>query len=157
MHRALVGRSNGRSGPMYLYRFSFSSYSFGTKKLFVRKKLPGACHADDVAYVFKMILFKVPKKSTNEWKTIERMCGCFTQFARTGNPNHDVIAPIYWEPVELSHNDVGQPVYKCLNIDDEISLIEMPELERMHLWDKLYDELRSYSHQQNMIPRTNGE
>lgn len=95
---------------------------------------------------------KVPKKSSKEWKTIERMCECFTQFARTGNPNHDVIAPVKWEPVQVSHNDAGQPVYKCLDIDDEIRFIEMPELDRMYLWDRLYDELKR--HKEAITART---
>lgn len=142
MHRVVINRAKTSTAPTYLYRFSFSSFSFGTKKLFVGKNVTGACHADDVSYVFKTILSKVPKRSTREWKTIERMCECFTMFALTGNPNNDVIAPLTWAPIELSHNDAGQPLYKCLDINEDISFIETPELERMLFWEKLHQELK---------------
>lgn len=154
MHRAVINRAETSSAPTYLYRFSFSSFTFGTKKFFVKKKVPGACHADDVSYVFKTMISKVPRQSSMEWKTIERMCECFTMFALTGNPNNDVIAPLTWEPIELSHNDAGEPVYKCLNINDDISFIETPELERMHFWEKLYNELKCY--QSNSISSIDG-
>lgn len=155
MHNAIVNRLESCSAPTYLYRFSFSSYRYGTKKLFVGKKVPGACHVDDVSYVFKTMIASVPKRSTKEWKTIERTCECFTTFARTGNPNNNVIAPIKWEPIELGHNDVGEPIYKCLDINDDISFIESPELERMHFWDKLHQDMKF--HEQNVVSDTDKE
>lgn len=155
MHRALVNRVENSNAPTYLYRFSFSSYTFGTKKFFVGKKVSGAAHADDVSFVFKTVVSNVPAQSSKEWKTIERMCECFTQFARTGNPNNDVIAPIKWEPVQLSHNDGGKPVYKCLDINDDVSFIAMPELDRMHFWDNLHEELKCY--EQNIMSVINGQ
>lgn len=149
MHRAVVSRARNSNAPTYLYRFSFSSYKFGTKKFFVRKKVPGACHADDFSYVFKTVVSKVPKPSTNEWKTIERMCECFTTFARTGDPNNNVIAPTKWEPIKLNHIDADEPVYKCLDINNDVSFIITPELDRMHFWDQIYQEFKS--HEQNAI------
>lgn len=142
LHRAIMNRVKYSTAPTYVYRFSFSSYTFGTKKFFVSKKVPGACHADDISYVFKTVVSNVPKRSSQEWKTIERMCECLTSFARTGNPNNDVIAPVKWEPVNLSYTSDAEPIYKCIDINDDVSFMEMPELERLHFWDRLHQDLK---------------
>lgn len=97
----------------------------------------GACHADDCSYLFKNLFSHVPHRASPEWKTIEQMCECWTQFARTGNPNNDIIAPVEWKPIVL--NEKGDKhVYKCLNFSNDISFMDMPELERLNFWDDLY-------------------
>lgn len=98
----------------------------------------GACHGDDMAYIFKNLIVPVPARTSMEWKTIERMCECWAQFARTGDPNNDIIAPIDWKPVELTGKDADKRAYKCLNIANDVSFIDVPDLERMHFWDNLY-------------------
>lgn len=77
-----------------------------------------------------------PPRNSDEWKTIERMCESFTNFARTGNPNNEFIAPIQWDPVVLEGSDKNK--YKCLNISKEVSFIDWPELDRMQFWDHIY-------------------
>lgn len=97
----------------------------------------GVCHADDMAYYFKSTYSGLlPSHSSDEWKTIERMTESFTSFAKTGDPNNDVIAPIQWKPVTLEKKD-NRNVYKCLNIAKEVSFVDSPEIDRMHYWDKL--------------------
>lgn len=100
----------------------------------------GACHADDCSYIFKNILVTgVPAQNTDEWKTIERMCACWTSFARTGNPNNDIIAPVQWEPVAFdSKSNELENIYKCLNIANEVSYVDLPEYDRMQYWDEMY-------------------
>lgn len=162
-HRAILARVNSNSAATYLYRFNFDSYAFSlTKKIFAGKnaegklfhtqiaanrrqqinlnclQFAGACHADDCSYIFKNLFSHVPARNTTEWKTIERMCECWTQFARTGNPNNDVIAPVEWKPIELNEKAADKIVYKCLNFANDVSLIDAPELERLHFWDDLY-------------------
>lgn len=83
----------------------------------------------------------MPSQSTDEWKTIDRMCECFTSFARTGDPNNEVIAPVQWEPVTLKKNDKGVTQYKCLNMSNDVTFIDAPELDRMHYWDNIYKKL----------------
>lgn len=57
----------------------------------------------------------------------------WTQFAATGNPNCDQIKPITWEPV----TDASKP-YDCINIAEELSIIELPETKRIEFWDSLF-------------------
>lgn len=83
----------------------------------------------------------MPSNHTDEWKTIDRMCACFTEFAKTGNPNNGVIAPVEWDPVTLNKNERGINSYKCLNVNKEITFIDSPELDRMQYWDNVYKKL----------------
>lgn len=77
--------------------------------------------------------------TSDEWKTIERMCESFTAFARTGDPNNEFIDN-QWKPVALEINDKNQNKYKCLNIAKEVSFIDWPELDRMQYWDHIYKQ-----------------
>lgn len=161
-HRSILARAKDYSAATYLYRFNFDSPAFSlTKKLLVGKNVQGrhcmqyeqksvilnspifsgACHGDDLSYLFRNVLAGVPSRTSNEWKTIDRMCACWTQFARTGNPNNETIAPFLWKPVELvATNTVRVSTYKCLNFAEDISVIDVPELERLHFWDDLYEQ-----------------
>lgn len=138
MHQTIMARLKSHSASTYMLRFNFdSSYSF-TKTMFAGRNVPGVCHADDMAYYFKSVYSGLlPSQSSDEWKTIERMTESFTSFAKTGDPNNGVIAPIQWQPVALDKKD-NRNAYKCLNISKEVSFIESPEIGRMHYWDRLF-------------------
>lgn len=101
----------------------------------------GVCHGDDISFYFKSTFTGSPSQNSDEWKTIDRMCSCFTAFAKTGDPNNDVIAPVQWEPVTLKKHDKGTSTYKCLNMAKEITFIDSPELDRMQYWDNIYKKL----------------
>lgn len=104
--------------------------------------LAGACHGDDCSYYFRTASCGPdPHEGTNEWKTIERMCEIFSTFASVGDPNNKFIAPIHWQPVVNETADQTSYKYKCLNVSNEVSYIEWPDLERMQFWDKVYNEL----------------
>lgn len=103
--------------------------------------ISGVCHGDDCSYYFRSILAGPdPPKNSNEWKTIERMCELVTTFAATGNPNNDKIAPVQWAPITLETSDTIENKYKCLNVSNEVSFIDWPELERMQHWDQIYKQ-----------------
>lgn len=78
----------------------------------------------------------MPSSNTDGWKTIERLCTSFTEFARSGDPNNDTIAPVQWKPVTLD----DQKLYKCLNMAKEVSFVDMPEHDRMLYWDSIYKQ-----------------
>lgn len=101
----------------------------------------GVCHGDDFAYYFRSVMSgSDPPNGSKEWNTIERMCHWLTSFAKTNDPNNDVIAPVQWKPLAIETlND--KPQYKCLNIADDVSFIDLPEMERMHFWDEVYNKL----------------
>jgi hypothetical protein len=62
----------------------------------------------------------------------------FTSFAATGNPNSNLVGAdmenVVWEPV-----DSQQPPFKCLNFDENLSYINLPETQRLAIWNELYE------------------
>lgn len=56
----------------------------------------------------------------------------WTQFATTGNPNGGEVKGPKWEPLKS-----GEPI-RCLNIDEELSFIELPEMKRIQFWNSIY-------------------
>lgn len=83
------------------------------------------------------------EKESDEWNTMDRMCEIFTTFARVGNPNNQLTAPIQWEPVTFGASDASEHSYKCLNVSNELSYIDWPEFERMPFWDEIYQQFSS--------------
>lgn len=79
-----------------------------------------------------------PPRNSEEWKTMERMVGSFTAFAKTGDPNNEALGPVNWEPVALETSEKNSYRYKCLNVSNNVTFIDVPELERMQYWDRLY-------------------
>lgn len=58
----------------------------------------------------------------------------WTSFATNGHPNDD----------SMKYNGVWEPIlakkpFKCLNIADELKFIDLPESERMDIWDAIYE------------------
>lgn len=82
----------------------------------------------------------VPHRGSREWKIIDRMCETWAQFAKTGDPNNEAIAPVKWEALNENHENKNTPhsSHKCLNIDDEIEFIGVPAHERLLFWDEFY-------------------
>lgn len=78
-----------------------------------------------------------------EYDIRQRMTSIFATFARNGNPNNEIIAQEYWEPLQSPAIDytTGEPIYTVLDIADNLRQIQLPEKERMYFWDCLYTNL----------------
>lgn len=134
IYRSLVIRINvEKPAPTFLYRFNFDSPTFNAYKvLMCGKGVKGVCHADDLSYLFHNALGFVA--GADELKTIERMVDIWTKFAQDGNPNCSALGELKWE----SSSGKKTP-FKCLNISNELSIIDLPESKRMAFWDSLYE------------------
>lgn len=76
----------------------------------------------------------------------------WTEFARTGNPNGEQTRQlVQWDPVQP-----GEPL-RCLNLSQELTYVEMPELDRMHFWDSLYEKQTANRRQSAAADADNGE
>ncbi len=163
-HRLILSRIANQSAPTYLLRFSFESNFNLAKKFIVGRNVPGeerstslkknialksicsffssgVCHCDDLAYYFRSFMsHSIPPKDSAEWKMIDRMCNILTTFTHTGNPNNTTLSPVQWTPIALVTNENGDVEYKCLNISNEVSFIDYPELKRMHHWEQIYKQ-----------------
>ncbi|XP_053969299.1 esterase B1 [Anastrepha ludens] len=125
--------------PLYLYRFDFDSEELPHPYRIFRfgRGVRGAAHGDELSFIFSNLFSHRLPKESREYRTIERMIGFWTQFARRGNPNDEQIsgmATLTWEQLKKS-----EPSIKCLNISDDLKLIEWPELAKTKVWASAYD------------------
>lgn len=60
----------------------------------------------------------------------------------TGNPNSNNIEAdmenVEWKPV-----DSKSPPFKCLDIGEHLTFDDLPETERLAVWDELYTSTKS--------------
>lgn len=136
IHRAVLSRLAYAQAPTYLYRFDFDSAFFNhVRNLKCAKDQRGVCHADDLSYLFYNALgFKLPTDCA-EYKCIEQMVGMWTHYAATSDPNTDRIKPTVWKPVSVEESP-----RKCLNISEKVEFIDLPEAEKLNIWDSLYSK-----------------
>lgn len=77
MHQTLELRTRLEdSGPTYLYRFDVDLKENQLKRFFAGKKgkvVKGACHGDDITYVFKSALSRQLNPTSKEFEAIQRM------------------------------------------------------------------------------------
>lgn len=143
IYRTVLSRlEHASSAPTYLYRFDFDSKHFNhCRILSCGKKVRGTCHGDDLSYIFYNSVARKLKKHTAEYKCIERMVGMWTHFATYGNPNYDEHHPNLWQPV--SSASVEKRQLKCLNIANELKVIDVPDIKKLAVWESFYarDEL----------------
>ncbi|XP_059612774.1 esterase B1-like [Phlebotomus argentipes] len=142
VHRTILSRLNApNAGPTFLYRFNFDSPTFNHYRVMMcGKTVRGVCHADDLSYIFKnTIAQEVPDAASAEFKTIQRMVNLWVSFAANSDPNCHILKPIVWRPLAQK-----TAPFECLNISDELTVIKLPETERMKLWDSLYSQDQLY-------------
>ncbi|SPP84097.1 esterase B1-like isoform X1 [Drosophila guanche] len=124
--------------PTYLYRFDFDSPTFNHQRIkYVGDKLRGVAHVDDHSYLwFGSFAWKLDKH-TPEYLTIERMIDIVTSFARSSNPNCPKVAEQLPRTKEWLPLDSRQSTVECLNISDSIKMIELPELQKLSVWESI--------------------
>ncbi|XP_018324114.1 uncharacterized protein LOC108736254 [Agrilus planipennis] len=121
------------SMPIYLYRFSID----GRLNLYKRSlnlEFYGACHADELGYLFKGILSKQLTPNSKEEITMKRMTKLWTNFAKTGDPNpaeEDSLLNVKWEKCGLN-------AMNFLEIGDDLTTGKNPDYNRMSFWDDIY-------------------
>ncbi|KAH8330280.1 hypothetical protein KR067_000760, partial [Drosophila pandora] len=143
IQRTLLSRANhAPSTPTFLYRFDFDSKHFNIMRIITcGRKVRGTCHADDLSYLFYNAAAKKLKRRTAEFKTIRRLVSMVVQFAICGDPNIPMVthdekhqAQGAWLPVSREDK-----VFKCLNISHDVQVIDLPEAEKMRIWDNVYE------------------
>lgn len=98
----------------------------------------GACHADDLFYLFTTNYHAPPPLNSRESKTIQKMVGIFASFASTGNPNCDEVTNLTIHPCGGTDDTL-----RCINItENNVTEIELPDINRLKVWDSVYDELQ---------------
>ncbi|XP_075147099.1 uncharacterized protein LOC142221306 [Haematobia irritans] len=124
----------------YLYRFDFDSPDFNHQRIkYCGKEMRGVAHVDDHSYLFYGNFSWKLSPETDEYKTIERMVDIWYSFALQSNPNgsfrEELNAP--WLPVIKQQTDGN---LKCLNISKELKVMDLPEMQKLKVWDSLYEQ-----------------
>ncbi|XP_017845020.1 esterase B1 [Drosophila busckii] len=133
-HRTLNARLAYSKSPTYYYRFDFDSPNFN----FYRQKFcgddikTGVAHADELSYCFRNLQSWKLESVSDEYRTIQRMVGIWTAFAANSNPNCSEIGHLDWQPAKY------QEPQRVLNISNEVTIIDLPEYEKLLVWDSLY-------------------
>ncbi|KAH8250292.1 hypothetical protein KR026_010217, partial [Drosophila bipectinata] len=133
-NRTLNARLAYAKAPTYFYRFDFDSPTFN----FYRTKFcgdnikTGVAHADDLSYLWRNAASWKLEKSSKEYQTIQRMIGIWTAFAASSNPNCPEIGEVIWKPSTKENPKL------VLNISDEVKVIDLPEYEKLQVWDGIY-------------------
>ncbi|XP_061395063.1 esterase B1 [Musca vetustissima] len=137
IYRTILSRMEYAKAPTYLYRFDFDSKHFNHLRIIsCGKKVRGTCHGDDLSYLFYNSVARKLKKHTKEYKCIERLVGMWTHFAANGDPNYDPEHPDIWKPV--SEAAVEKRQLQCLNITDELKVIDVPDIKKLMVWESFY-------------------
>lgn len=75
-----------------------------------------------------------PALNSKEHALIERSVELWTSFAINGTPSRPEVV---WTPLEA-----GKKAPILLRINNEgLKMISPPEIERIHVWDQIYDEV----------------
>jgi cholinesterase len=136
LYRLVLSRNSRGSGKTFLFRFDVDGELNIFKKL-VKKcaHISGACHADDLFYLFNTIYHPPPPKNSPEFLTIQMLVGMFTSFAITGDPNCDQVKSSLIKPFD------GSDSFKCYNITlNDFAEVELPEAAKLNAWNAIYEE-----------------
>ncbi|EDV93361.1 esterase B1 [Drosophila grimshawi] len=137
--RTANSRLKHATAPTYLYRFDFDSATFNHQRLkYCGDKVRGVSHVDDRSYIWYGDFSWKLDKHTAEFQTIERMIDILTAFASTSDPNCDSVKS------NLSKGNTWAPLskknLKCLNISEDMKVVDLPEMTKLRVWDTVYKE-----------------
>ncbi|PZC80786.1 hypothetical protein B5X24_HaOG200160 [Helicoverpa armigera] len=136
---------SNRTSPTYLYRFSFDG-ALGLFKRMLGITHPGACHGDEMGYLFyfSRLNYRLDDDSP-ELAVSRRMVQMWTNFAKTGNPTPDVD---YESVVDFKWPQVNNTEHiSYLDISGNFTVQTDPEAKRVKFWNWLYD---NYSTKRNV-------
>jgi carboxylesterase type B len=134
--RLVLSRNAHASGKTFLFYFDVDGELNMFKKL-VKKSgnLPGACHADDLFYLFNTEYHPPPLQSTPEFAIIQKLVGMFSSFATTGNPNCDEVGELTIKPCD------GSEALMCIRLSlDDVVEAKLPEADQLKTWNSVYEE-----------------
>ncbi|XP_063621702.1 juvenile hormone esterase-like [Cydia splendana] len=125
------------NSPIYMYRFSFDTDLNFAKKLLLSNSdldLKGACHGDDVFYMFSSNYTKDAYESQETLKDyVSNVTILWTNFAKTSNPTPD-----NWEGTRWPIYTTQSKEYLDINVQSTAG--SFAEKQSVEFWDTLYCE-----------------
>lgn len=123
----------------YVYRFNVESPTMNHFRILkCGEHCRGVCHGDDLSFIFRNDHVKtIDDIGENEMKAISSVVSILYNFAAKNDPKLDNVDAV-WLP--LNEQDRENKEFKCLNIAQNLTFIDLPEMDRMELWNSFYDE-----------------
>lgn len=120
------------SQPVFMYRMTVNT-ELNIYKRLTGMTLPGACHADDLGYLFKNIFTAEIDEGSIEDIVQRRFSKMWSNFAHYSHPTpkEDPLFEVVWKPVEknkINYLEIGEKLVNYAN----------PEPKRMAFWDDIY-------------------
>lgn len=127
----------------FIYEFCYDGELNAFKKLLKMDHLPGACHFDEIFYLFdpKVVGMKVAKGS-EAWKIREIMCKLWTNFAKFGDPTPDSSNPLTtkWKPVDPAVGNSAKIKLDYLTINRNPQMKQNLYEHRVDFWRGVYEK-----------------
>lgn len=132
------------------YRFTYEGrYSF-TKHISKMSQVPGACHGDDIFYLFSPKLLSKLSDDSDECLVRNILIRLWTNFAKFGDPTPDdqcddqLLGAIRWTPVNPigKQNQSNAFNLNCLEINTHPKMVCNPCDERIQLWRRILNTYR---------------
>ncbi|XP_055527970.1 juvenile hormone esterase isoform X2 [Wyeomyia smithii] len=122
----------------WLYRFAYDG-ALGIYKRILGIDWPGACHGDELGYLFRFGVLNIRLDNTStELQIMSKMTRMWTNFAKYSNPTpygpEDTLLGVRW-PSVIPHTMTELPY---LDITSELTPRSNPEAERLRFWDTKY-------------------
>lgn len=130
----------------YHYRFCYDGRLSFSKKIFNMSHVAGACHGDDLFYLFRSNMNPQPAESSDECfvrKTMVRMWTNFAKFSEPTTDRDDELLPFKWTPVRNVSRDSTNFDLDILNIAVQCKMMKNPCKERMFLWRGYVEKYRN--------------
>ncbi|XP_053962251.1 esterase E4-like [Anastrepha ludens] len=133
--------------PLYAYRFNYTGGRDFFKRSFKLEHLDGACHGDELNYLFQYFEDDMSTFSESDAQTTKRLSAMWANFARYGNPtpkNSDIAKElgIAWTPVKRPmESDDWKLDY--LSIDRKCSMQQDPDNDRIQFWQNVYKKYKA--------------
>ncbi|XP_022828467.1 bile salt-activated lipase-like isoform X2 [Spodoptera litura] len=120
------------ANKVYRYLFAYEG-GRNKNKLLGNFTAPGACHGDDIGYLFEMDTFKGEVPNKDDQKMIDVMTTMWTNFAKDPTPSSTDLITTRWEPTEP-----GSTRRPYLVLDQPITLKYRIFHQRLSFWELYY-------------------
>ncbi|KAJ8730691.1 hypothetical protein PYW08_002104 [Mythimna loreyi] len=112
---------------VYNYYFKYDSFRNLNKFLTRLPTTPGACHGDELLYIFQPVVLSLLPPTSNDAAIINSMTTFWTNFAKTGITTNSMVSWRY-----------SAEQLEFLEIDKEIKMRTLPNEDRMNFWRETF-------------------
>lgn len=139
VYKTVQLHSSKQAAPIYSYIFTFDGDLNLVKTLLLLGGYPGAMHADDIPYLFRLLGIPAPiLPGTNTYRTRERLLQMWTNFAKSSDPVPKVTStlPVKWERV--------RDTVQVMHITKDLTMEPHPFEARMKMWETMDRKYGNY-------------